>query len=118
MWECKKCHYHNSNSNKTCHGKGCKVVKKQDMVKVQVSDIIKKPEPVKRIYDFCPFCKKDVVCRSTTWKGKPAWRCTNGVHKPMILKGKSKPFPPGLLESLKEQDRLESMQLELPDQIS
>lgn len=104
MWLCKKCKYKNSNSNEKCHGIGCDQVKKKSMIKVQKSDIIKEPKKIKRIYDFCPACKKDTVSVETRYKGKQAWRCTNAPHRPSYLRGKSKPFPPGLLESLEALD--------------
>lgn len=103
MWECSKCNYKNSNSSLKCHGSNCKGIRTEAKENKEVKTI-RKPKPIKRIYDFCPVHKKDVVLIETKWKGKQAWRCTAGSHKPCFLRGKSKPFPPGLLEELERKD--------------
>lgn len=104
MWKCKKCKTKNNNSSLKCHGPGCDGTKIKSAVKPKEVKVETKPPKIKRIYDFCPACKKDTVSVETRYKGKQAWRCTNAVHRPSYLRGKSKPFPPGLLEKLEAKD--------------
>ena len=108
MWECKKCDYKNSNSNLTCHGKDCDGRHDLDSkIKIEKHNEKKiKPKKINRIYDYCPVHKCDVVLEQRRYKGKIAWECTKGYHRLAILKGKSKPFPEGLLEELERQDEL------------
>ena len=91
MWKCSKCNYKNNNSSEKCHGFDCKAKKETDSFEKPVE--IQKKKEAKKIYDFCPACKKDMFFTKTRWKGKTAWSCESGTHRPCDFTGKSKPFP-------------------------
>ena len=93
MWLCKKCKHKNNNSSKTCHGEKCDGIRESEAFEMPVQ-IINKEKKVKKIYDFCPACGKDMFFTPARWKGKKGyWRCESGKHRPCTFSGKSKPFP-------------------------
>lgn len=106
MWKCKRCKTKNNNSSLKCHGPGCIGTKQTTAVKSKVVNIETKLK-VKRIYDFCLVCRKDVVLIQVRHQGENLYRCTNGIHRLQRVIGKTKPFPPGLLEELEAKDLLE-----------
>ena len=105
-WTCKKCKTKNNNSSLKCHGPGCKGTKLKNALP-QKGEKPQAPAKIKRIYDFCLVCKKDVVLIQVKYKGENVYRCTNGVHRLQRVIGKTKEFPPGLLEELEAKDLLE-----------
>lgn len=92
MWECRKCNYKNNNSSKTCHGDKCNGMRESDAVAIPLR-LIPSKKKVKKLYDFCPACGKDMFFTPTRWKGKKAWSCESGKHRPCNFTGKSKPIP-------------------------
>ena len=94
MWKCNLCNYKNNNSSEKCHGLNCKGIKEINASQLPTQDANKaKIKKDKRIYDFCPACKDDKFFTSVRWKGKKAWSCESGKHRPCDFTGKSKPFP-------------------------
>lgn len=92
MWQCKKCNHKNNNSSEKCHGHNCKGIREKVALEIPVQ-LIKKEKKVKKLYDFCPACQKDMFFTETRWKGRKAWSCESGKHRPCNFTGKSKPFP-------------------------
>lgn len=98
MWKCEICNYRNNNSSERCHGKNCnsdspKNRHAQEQKYINLGVELQK-EGIKKIYDYCESCRKDMFFYQTKWKGKKGyWRCESGKHRPCFLTGKSKPFP-------------------------
>ena len=92
MWLCKKCNHKNNNSSEKCHGHNCNGIRENEAYEMPVQ-LVKEEKKVKRLYDFCPACQKDMFFTETRWKGKKAWSCESHSHRPCYFTGKSKPFP-------------------------
>ena len=92
MWKCTKCNYKNNNSSLTCHGNNCDGLKETDALKNPVQ-VTQRKKKVEKLYDFCPACGKDMFFTPCRWKGKKAWSCESGKHRPCNFTGRSKPFP-------------------------
>ena len=92
MWKCSICGFKNNNSSLKCHGIDCVGIKQGDSIITESKPVVKQKK-IKRIYDFCPACQRDMFFTPTTWKGKKAWSCESKSHRPTNFSGKSKPIP-------------------------
>lgn len=91
MWKCKSCGHANNNSSKKCHGVNCKALREFEAI--ELPKVIIKEKEAKKVYDYCPKCKKDVFWIAKRYKGKGGyWGCLS-CHRTAKLIGKPKPFP-------------------------
>lgn len=90
MWECKNCGEKNNNSSLKCHGLNCNADRAHSAKEIPLK--ITKEREIKKVYDFCPKCRRDTYWVAVRFKGKNHWRCTV-CKKIAVLIGKSKPMP-------------------------
>lgn len=94
MWLCSRCKHKNNNSSQRCHGHNCKAERNKEAYELPIQ--ITKVQEAKKVYDYCPNCKKDTFWISKRYKGKGGyWGCME-CNRTAKLIGKSKPIPEGI----------------------